>query len=103
MSNSIPFDIVTNICRYIPDQYFINTLIINKDIYDKLKNDIFIRKNNSIINRLIYEKRCLSNIDLGNKNRDLYRCSSTRDEMNGSVFCKFCNYISSKTELKAIH
>ena len=103
MSTHIPFDIVANICRYVPQKNFINTLVINKDIYLKLKTEIFIRRNCCIINAMINETRCLSNINLGVTDGGFYRCRSKRDKIHGSVFCNFCNFIKDKSEARPIY
>ena len=92
----LPFEIILKIFKYIPNNNFSNIIVINKYISNDLKHEIFMRKHKFIINKLIYNTQCFSNINLGNKNGGIFRCRSKKDIVDGSVFCNFCNFIHNK-------
>lgn len=91
LARNIPSEIMAAIFSYTPDHVFCQVLSINKEINLKLRDKLYQRIKRRVINTIIRDNVCLSNLNLGEHGN--FRCKSSKDRRCGSVFCSFCHHV----------
>lgn len=85
---------ILNIYHFLPDNDFIASLTINKEIYKLLIIYKYKRIYIQNIIKISLINRCFSNINIGEN--EIYYCKSDRPIDRSSSFCHFCNLVSYK-------
>ena len=96
--NNLPISIVIKSLTYLSDSDFKQSILINKYINKCLLVEFQKRRLKAhytkLVNSLINNQQCMSNIRLGKETDDYYLCTSKRDYSRGSSFCRFCNHVN---------
>ena len=91
LAKTIPNEIMANIFTYTPNIVFCQALTTNKEISAKLQDDLYQRLKKKVLQTLLNDHICLSNLTLGEYGN--FRCESKKDRNRGSSFCSFCHHV----------
>ena len=87
----LPTEIVTTIFTYLENTFFFPLVATNQEIEKRLQEELYIRKKKKILDILVRDTICFSNLNLGKDGN--FRCPSQKERKLGSVFCPFCNHV----------